>query len=353
MRAAVYYRPHDVRIDDIDEPEPGHGQVKLRVAHNGVCGSDLHEYFSAETFVPVAPHPQTGIQAPVTLGHEFSGTVAAAGEGVSSVRTGDRVAVRPTYTCGTCPPCRAGSPNTCRVLAFHGLSGPGGGLAEFTVVPESMVFPLPENVSLELGALVEPMAVSYHAVKVSAIEPGQAAVIAGLGPIGVGLYFALRAAGITNIIASDPSAERRAIVSALGAATVIDPTVTEVAAAAREATNGLGAHVVFEAAGVGAAILTGIGALAPQGKIVVVGIHEQAMELNPITLLLGEAQIVASLVYTDDDYRQVIAGMSRGEISPDRWVDHAPLDDLLTVYDQLRRGERMKVLVDLSSAGHG
>jgi (R,R)-butanediol dehydrogenase/meso-butanediol dehydrogenase/diacetyl reductase len=347
MRAAVYYRPHDVRIDDVDEPDPAPGQVKLRVAHNGVCGSDLHEYFSRETFVPVQPHPQTGVQAPVTLGHEFSGTIVAVGEGVSSVGKDERVAVRPTYTCGTCPSCRAGAPNTCRLLAFHGLSGPGGGLSEFTTVPESMVFALPENVSLELGALVEPMAVSYHAVEVSQIQPGQAAVIAGLGPIGVGLFFALRAAGITNIIASDPSAERRGIVAALGAQTVIDPTVTEVATAAREATGGLGAHVVFEAAGVGAAILSGIGALAPQGKILVVGIHEQPMELNPTALLLGEAQIVASLVYTDEDYRRVIAGMSRGEINAAGWVDHARLEDLLTVYDELRRGARMKVLVDL------
>jgi (R,R)-butanediol dehydrogenase / meso-butanediol dehydrogenase / diacetyl reductase len=347
MRSATYYRPHDIRIDDVDEPEPGPGQVKLRVAHNGVCGSDLHEYFAAETFVPVEPHPQTGIRSPVALGHEFSGTVTAVGEGVTSVAEGDRVAVRPTYTCGECPSCRAGAPNTCRILAFHGLSGPGGGLSDYTVLPESMVFALPENVSLELGALVEPMAVSYHAVKLSGIRPGQLAVIAGLGPIGVGLFFALRAAGITDIIGSDPSAQRRGILTALGARNVIDPTATEVAVAAGEATDGLGAHVVFDAAGVGEAIITGIGALAPRGKVVVVGIHEKPMELNPVAMLLGEAQIVASLVYTDDDYRQVIDSMARGEITGEGWVDHAPLDDLLTVYDQLRRGERMKVLIDL------
>lgn len=347
MRSAVYYAPHDIRIDDIEVPEPGPGQVQLEVAFNGVCGSDLHEYFSSETFVPVAPHPQTGVQAPVVLGHEFSGTVSAVGEGVTGVVVGDRAAVRPTYTCGTCAACRAGAPNVCRILAFHGLSGHGGGLAEYTVLPESMVFPLPENVSLELGALVEPMAVSYHAVEVSGIQPGQLAVIAGLGPIGVGLFFALRAKGVTDIIASDPSAERRAILTRLGAVNVIDPGVTEVSEAAHAATDGLGAHVVFDAAGVAAAILTGIGALAPRGKVVVVGIHEQPMELNPVALLLGEAQIVASLVYTDDDYRQVIAGMSRGEITAEGWVDHAPLDDLLTVYDELRKGSRMKVLIDL------
>lgn len=347
MRAAIYHAPHDVRVSEVDEPEAGAGEVKLRVAHNGVCGSDLHEYFSASTFVPVEPHPQTGVVAPVVLGHEFSGTVTAVGEGVDSVREGDRVAVRPTYTCGTCAACVGGTPNACRVIAFHGLSGPGGGLSEYTVLPEAMVFRLPDEVSLEMGALVEPMAVSYHAVAISGIRPGDCAVIAGLGPIGVGVYFALRAKGVTTVIASDPSADRREVLTRLGAEHVIDPTVTEVATAAHDLTGGRGAEVVFDAAGVGAAILTGIGALAPQGKVLVIGIHEQAMELNPTALLLGESQIVASLTYSDDDYRRVIEGMARGEITAEGWVDHAPLDDLLTVYEDLRRGARMKVLIDL------
>lgn len=347
MRAAVYHAPHDIRIDDLEVPEAGPGQVKLRNAHNGVCGSDLHEYFNASTFVPVEPHPQTGVRLPVVLGHEFSGTAVAVGDGVTGVAVGDRCAVRPTYTCGQCPSCRAGAPNTCRVIGFHGLSGPGGGLSEYTVLPASMAFPLPEDVSLEMGALVEPMAVSYHAVEVSGIQPGQLAVIAGLGPIGVGVYFALRARGVTDIIAGDPSAPRREILSRLGAETVIDPTETPVAEAAHAATGGLGAHVVFDAAGVGAAILGGIEALAPRGKVVVIGIHEQAMELNATAFLFGEAQVVGSLTYTDDDYRQVIAGMSRGEITAEGWVDHARLDELTDVFEQLRRGSRMKVLIDL------
>lgn len=347
MRCAIYHAPHDVRIEDAEVPEPGAGQVQLRVAHNGVCGSDLHEYYSAATFIPTEPHPQTGRQAPVVLGHEFSGTVSATGDGVTSLEVGDRVAVRPTYTCGECPSCQAGHPNTCRVLAFHGLSGFGGGLSQYTVVSESMAFKLPESVSLEFGALVEPMAVAYHAVDVSGIAPGQLAVIAGLGPIGVGLYFALRSRGVTDIIASDPSATRRTILEKLGAPHVIDPTTTDVAEAAMAATDGLGAHTVFDAAGVGAAISSGIGALMPQGKILVVGIHEQPMEFNPTSLLLGEAQIVASLVYTDDDYRRVIDAMANGEIHLDGWVDHAPLDELLNVYDELRKGQKMKVLIDL------
>lgn len=347
MRSAVYHAPHDVRIESLDVPEPGPGQVQLRIAHNGVCGSDLHEYFSASAFTPLEPHPQTGAQIPVVLGHEFSGTVTAVGQGVGSLTEGDRVAVRPTYTCGECPHCRAGYPNACRIIAFHGLSGPGGGLSEYTVVPESMAFGLPDAVSLEMGALVEPMAVSYHAVGISGIAPGQLAVIAGLGPIGVGIYFALRGRGVTDIIASDPSAERRRILTELGVEHVVDPTDTDLTEATQAVTDGLGAHTIFDAAGIGQAILSAVPALGPQGKVVVVGIHEQPMEINPTSLLFGEAQLVGSLTYSDQDYRDVIDSMARGEITAANWVTHAPLDDLLSVYEELRKGNRMKVLIDL------
>ena len=143
MRAAVYYGVGDVRIEDVPEPTPGPGEVKIELAFNGVCGSDLHEYFSAPTFVPVEPHPQTGVSAPVVLGHEFSGTVTEVGADVTSTAPGQRAALRPTYSCGTCASCLRGLPNICRVLAFHGLSASGGGLAEHTVMPADMVHPLP------------------------------------------------------------------------------------------------------------------------------------------------------------------------------------------------------------------
>ena len=148
MRAAVYHGVGDVRVEDVPEPSPGRGEVKIKLAHNGICGSDLHEYYSASTFIPLEPHPQTGVQAPVIMGHEFSGTVAELGEGVTGLEVGQPAALRPTHSCGTCPPCKQGLPNICRILAFHGLSAEGGGLAEYTVVTADQVHPLPEGVSL-------------------------------------------------------------------------------------------------------------------------------------------------------------------------------------------------------------
>jgi (R,R)-butanediol dehydrogenase / meso-butanediol dehydrogenase / diacetyl reductase len=347
MRAAVYHGVRDIRLEDIEEPSPGPGEVKIQLAHNGVCGSDLHEYFSASTFIPLEPHPQTGASAPVVLGHEFAGTVVEVGEGVTGTGVGTRAALRPTYSCGTCPSCLRGLPNICRVLAFHGLSASGGGLSEFTVMPAGMVHALPDDVSLELGALVEPMAVGHHAVDRSGLTERDTAVIVGAGPIGIGLLFALRARGFTRVLVSETSPERRAAISGLGADEVIDPRQSDLTEAVFRLSDGVGAAAIFDAAGVGAAIEHSIPALAPRGKVVVVGIHEQPFAFNPTSLLLQEVEVIGSIVYDDADYEAVIRNMAAGVYQIDGWVEHAPLSELLTAFDELRAGRKMKILIDL------
>lgn len=347
MQAAVYYGVGDVRIEDVPEPAPGPGEVKIKLAYNGVCGSDLHEYFSASTFIPLEPHPQTGAKAPVILGHEFSGTVVELGEGVSGLEVGQAAALRPTYSCGTCASCARGLPNICRVLAFHGLSADGGGLSEFTVMPADMVHPLPEGVSLELGALVEPMAVGHHAVDRSGLTAEDTCVIVGVGPIGIGLWFALKARGFDNVLVSETSPVRRAAITALGAANVIDPRETDLSEAVMAMSDGTGAAAVFDAAGVGAAIGESIGCLAPRGKVVVVGIHEQPFAFNPTSLLLQEVEVVGSIVYDDADYAAVIAHMDEGIYDTTGWVEHMTLDRLEEAFEELRAGRKMKILIDL------
>jgi (R,R)-butanediol dehydrogenase/meso-butanediol dehydrogenase/diacetyl reductase len=172
-----------LRIDDIPEPETTDGTVKIKVDWCGICGTDLHEYLEGPIFTPVAgsPHPLTGEVAPVQLGHEFAGHITEVGSGVTGFSEGDAVAVEPTLFCGRCSECRAGLTNLCPSLGFHGLSGGGGGYAEFTVVPASMVRPL-GSVPTDLGALVEPLAVGLHAVRNSGVRIGESAVVFGAGP---------------------------------------------------------------------------------------------------------------------------------------------------------------------------
>ena len=205
--------------------------MKLRNAYSGICGSDLHVFYSPEAsgLDFSRPHPVTGSTPPQILGHEFAGTVVAVGDGVEGYDVGDRVAVWPVYYCGRCAACRNGRVNVCRNIGFHGLTSHGGGMAEFTTIAADMLHKLPEAVDLRLGALVEPMAVAWHAVSQSGVQPGQTALIAGAGPIGIGLWFALRARGVDRVLVSEPSSSRRETIQGLGAADVLDPTGTDLA----------------------------------------------------------------------------------------------------------------------------
>lgn len=347
MRAARYHGVRDIRLEELPDPTPQAGEVLVRVAHNGICGSDLHEYYSAPTFIPVDPHPLTGACVPVVLGHEFSGTVVEAGDGVDRGLVGRNAALRPTYSCGECPSCRRGLGNICRRLAFHGLSAGGGGLSELTTIPADHVHPLPEAVSLELGALVEPMAVGHAAVRRVGFGRDDLAVVVGGGPIGIGLWFALQALGHERVLVSETSPQRRAAMTALGAKNVVDPRSESLAEAAHALSDGVGAAVVFDAAGVGAAIGDSVAILAPRGSIVVVGIHEKPFDFNPTSLLLQEVSVIGSLVYSADDYDATIANMAAGHYDTTGWVDHITLDGLLDGFDDLRAGRKMKIHVDL------
>ncbi len=350
MKAAVFHAKEDLRIEEVDEPSPGPGQVKLRNAYAGICGSDLHVYYSPEAagLDFDHPHPVTGSSLPQILGHEFSGTVVEVGEGVTDVSEGDRVAVWPIYYCGECAACRKGMFNVCQKIGFHGLTSHGGGMAEYTTVDASKLHVLPENVDLRLGALVEPMAVAWHAVDRSGIQPGQRALIAGAGPIGIGVWFALRARGIETVIVSEPSEVRRNAIQGVGAELLVDPASEDLSARVAELTDGDGVDVAFDAAGVGVAITSALANLTPGGKVVVVALHEKPMQFLPTQLVMSETEIGGTLGYLQADFDAVIAAMAGGKYDPTGWVDVVGLDEVTDAFGRLRAGRGMKVLVSSS-----
>ncbi|GAB3235580.1 2,3-butanediol dehydrogenase [Mycolicibacterium hippocampi] len=344
MRAAVYYGPNKVEIDDVAEPGVTPGTVKLKVGFNGICGTDLHEYYAGPIFVPTQPHPLTGQELPLTLGHEFSGTITAVGDGVSGWNEGDRVAVEPIYKCGHCGPCRAGNYNVCRQIGFHGLMSDGG-MAEYTVVPTSMLHKLPDNVSLELGALVEPMSVAYHAATLGEVHPGDTAMVFGAGPIGIGLWFALRGKGLENVFVVEPSATRRAAIEALGA-TTLDPASVDVPAFVADHTAGVGADAVFDAAGVAPAVATALACVGSRKPMVSVAIYEKPLETPLLNLVMNESRIQGSLCYTGADFEAVIGLMAEGAYDTTGWVTRIPIDDVIDEgFEALHAGKKMKVLV--------
>jgi (R,R)-butanediol dehydrogenase/meso-butanediol dehydrogenase/diacetyl reductase len=346
MRAVVYRGREDIALSDVAEPGCGPGKLKIRVAHNGICGSDLHEYYAGPIFMPLEPHPLTGQQVPLTLGHEFAGTVTEVGDGVTGFAEGDRVAIEPVYRCDECPACLAGHYNICQQIGFHGLMSDGG-MAEYTVVPSRMAHKLPDGVSLELGALVEPMSVAYHAARLGNVAEGDSAVVFGAGPIGIGVWFALRGLGVNDVTVVEPSPVRRAAITALGATDVIDPGETDPAAHVRERTGGRGAEAAYDAAGVRASVESGLDCLGHRRSMVSVAIYEKPIETSLIKLVMSESGIRGSLCYTGEDYARVIELMARGHYDTTGWVEHIGMDEVVEEgFEALHAGTKMKVLVD-------
>lgn len=344
MKAAVFHGKEDLRIEEVEAPSPRSGEVKLQNAFNGICGTDLHVFFTPDAgmFDFSAPHPLTGAKLPQVFGHEFSGTVVEVGDGVDHLSEGDRVAVWPLQACGTCAACVMGLDRSCRLLACTGINSPGGGMSEFTTVRADKAFALPGEVDLFMGALVEPMATSWHAVDRGGVQAGNTALVAGAGPIGIGLFLALRQKGVDPFIV-EPVQRRREVVRQLGAEHVFD--ADEAAEAVAELTKGRGVDVAFEAAGSGNAVNASLAALAPQGMLVIVALHEWEFAFNPTGMVFSENTIKGSIAYTPADFKAVIAAMSNGGFGTEHWVATVPLDDAAQALNDLRAGQGIKTLL--------
>ncbi len=296
MKAAVWYGRNDLRIMDVDLPRIAPGKVKIKVNCCGICGTDLHEFAAGPIFIPATePHPMTGAIAPVVLGHEFSGDVVEIGQGVTRVKVGDRVCVEPIISCGSCAACTAGQYNLCDTIAFHGISSPdGGAFAGYTMADERMVFPIPDTMSYEQGAMVEPAAMVVHAVRRSDMVVGDRVAVFGAGPIGLLLVQAARAAGAGEIIAVETSAARRAHALKLGADHVIDPLVQDTAEVISRMTEG-GVAVAFEATGVESALRDAIESTRFDGQVVVVSVWEGGAEITPNSFVFRERKLLGIL----------------------------------------------------------
>ncbi|RTE80797.1 hypothetical protein BHE90_004689 [Fusarium euwallaceae] len=319
MRAARYYGKGDIRIEEIPEPAVGPGQIKIAPAFVGICGTDLHEYLGGPTFCPTTPHPITHDTIPVTFGHEFSGRIKEIGPGVQgNYKIGQACAIRPTLFCGRCAACGGGSENVCPSGGFLGLSGGGGGLSEAVCVDAEHVFPIPSHITLEEAALVEPLSTSWHAVSAAAneISPDSVVLIFGGGPIGLATVLCLKGKGVKEIIVSEVAAARQDFARQFGATRVIDPTKNDVTKVVLELTNGKGADVVFDCAGVPSTIKGSCDAVRTKGTIVNVAIWEKEIAFNPNWITWKESCYKSVLGYQDIDFNAVIDKMATGAIKP-------------------------------------
>ncbi|KAK5116376.1 hypothetical protein LTR62_007923 [Meristemomyces frigidus] len=334
MRALRFHGKEDLRLDTVPTPLCGKGQLKIKPAWCGICGSDLHEYLGGPSICPTTPHPITGESMPITFGHEFSGVIEEVGEGVTEGKwkVGGRVVVQPIIYDGDCGACQAGLINCCYSNGFVGLSGEffakrvrrksrrrigwGGGLSDHLVVPEYAVYNLPDNVGLDVAALVEPLAVGWHAVNASPFRPhsDDSVLILGGGPIGLSVIQALRARGCKQIIVSEISTMRKQYAKDFGAHVVLDPTKDDIVARCRELTGGQGVHVTFDAAGVQPGLDAAILALRARGTHVNIAIWEKRASFFPNDLVFREKSYLGVATYVAGDFQEVIEAISTGKL---------------------------------------
>ena len=265
MRAARLYGPGEVRVDEVPRPSPGPGEALVRVEAVGICGSDVHYFREGRIGTTVASEP-------IVLGHEASGVVEEVGEGVEGLEPGDRVAVDPAVPCGRCEWCRRGDPNLCPYVKFLGTPPTDGALRELIAHPADALFKLPEDLSYEDGAMLEPLGVALHAVDLAHIRPGITAAVFGVGTIGLLIVQLLKLCGAAVKLASDLLPRHLELAEEFGAEGVVRADIEDPVWKVKEATEGRGVDLAFEAAWVHGTTEQAVEALAPGGTLVLVGI---------------------------------------------------------------------------------
>jgi 2-desacetyl-2-hydroxyethyl bacteriochlorophyllide A dehydrogenase len=337
MLTAQYAGDRTITLAEIEPTAPAPGEVQIRVAYTGLCGTDLHILHG---------NMDARVHRPLTFGHEMSGTIAALGEGVTGWSVGDAVTVMPLDWDGTCPACLAGNQHICQNLNFIGIDSPGS-LQELWNVPAEVLVALPAGLRLDHAALVEPVAVAVHDVRRSNLQPGQKAVVIGGGPIGVLIASVAREFG-GEVVVIELDANRRAQIDALGF-TTLDPRATDQVDWVTEWTAGAGADVVFEVSGAAQAVLGATDLAKVRGTVVVVAIHPVPREINLQRLFWRELSILGARVYQRVDFETAVELLANGVIPAELLITRiVALDETQNAFADLEAGRAMKILVAVS-----
>lgn len=338
MRAAYYEGNEKIRIGDCHPSAPASGQVQIRVSHCGLCGTDLHIFHGKMDY---------RVTFPQVIGHEMAGTIVEVGSGVEGFAPGDRVTVRPLDYCGACPACRAGHNHICQKLKFIGIDAPGA-LQGLWTVPAHTLHRLPESLSLEQGALVEPIAVACHDVRLGEVKSGDYVVVQGGGPIGVLIALVAQNKG-AKVVITEVNPFRLKLAAELGL-TAVNGRETDLVEFVNAQTGGAGADVVFEVSGsaAGAELMTKLP--RTRGRIVVVAIFPEPAKIDLFRFFWRELRLCGARVYEAQDFEEAILLAASGALPFERLITEVvPLERLESGFREMERGgEVMKLLVRCS-----
>ncbi|CCK70673.1 putative dehydrogenase BDH2 KNAG_0E04200 [Huiozyma naganishii CBS 8797] len=341
MRALVYFSKGDIRFTDtLAEPEISTGdELLVDIVYCGICGTDLHELTDGPIFFPLDNERNeiSGNGLPQAMGHEMAGIVTAVGSGVKKFQVGDHVAIEPTGTCRdryrwpdapdakkpVCTSCQRGMYNCCDYLGLIGNGVQSGGFAERIVVNESHCYKCPDNLPWEVAALIQPIAVCWHAINIAQFKPGSSVLILGGGPIGLGTILALNGHGCTEIIVSEPVKLRRDYAEKMGAV-VYDPLQCSheqsIPNLRKMAPGADGFDYCFDCSGTPATLKASIECLTFRGTAVNVAMWatNKAVNFYPMDITKQEKIYTGSMCYTYHDFEEVIEAFGDGSIDAEK-----------------------------------
>ena len=336
MKALLYEGAWRMPLREVERPEPGPEDVIVAVQAVGICGSDVHGF--------------TGFtgrrQPPLVMGHEFGGVIAAVGEGVTGFEAGDRVVVQPLLTCGECENCRAGLANICTNRTGLGMNV-NGAYAEAVRVPQKLLYRLPDSMSWEQSALVEPLAVGMHAVNRTPFSLMDTVVIVGAGTIGLTTLMAARLRGAGRIIVTDLSAHRLELARQMGADVTVNVKESDPVAVVGEHTAGLGAQAVIEAVGVTATVRQSLALVRTGGQVTWIGNSQPEVELNMQQVVTRELTIRGTYGF-NEEFGRAITAIDSGRVEVRPLIEKvAPLAEGPELFEALAKGtlDAVKVIL--------
>lgn len=339
MKQAVMTSPGEILFQDIEAPQPGPGEVLLKIQRIGVCGSDVHVYHGK--------HPYTGY--PVVQGHEFSASVVVVGEAVTGLTPGMKVTSMPQIVCGECAPCRRGDYHICDQLKVQGFQAPGCG-QEYWVTTAASIIPLPENFSYEQGALVEPVSVAVHATARAGNLAGRRVAVLGAGPIG-NLVAQVAQANGAHVLITDLSEYRLDVARQCGLENTSNAKVESLTEAKKRVFGADGFDVALECVGVEPTMSAAVANIEKGGTIVVVGVFGEKPRMDLGLVQDRELNLHGTLMYQKQDYLRAVELIASGAIKTEPLMSiHFSFENYLEAYRYIdRQGDKtMKVFIDVS-----
>ncbi len=339
MKAFVLHSPGNMRLEQRPIPKPGPGEALVKMKSVGICGSDIHylRHGKIGSFI---------VNEPMILGHEAAGQVAALGPGTTGLEVGARVVVEPGIPCGTCWFCRNGRYTKCPTVRFMATPPDDGCLVEYVSWPVDFLFEMPDNISFQEGALVEPFAVALYATRRSGLYPAASVAILGAGPIGLSVLEAVKAMGAGDVIVVDVMPNRLTLAKEMGATHVLDAGLVDVVEQVKSLTGGEGAHFVFETAGTAPTFQQTVNIARDGGFVVLLGLaQEDEIPMPMVESVVREINFVSSFRY-NNIFEEAITLIGHDRVNLKPLITHEfPFDQALEAFDVAENAEETAVKV--------